>query len=179
MSERNKKLIYPEVIDYFNVYNRADKLMGISGEINLAELSAITTEIKGAGILGSYNTAVIGMFNSMQQEIPFRMINTEFFDLMDTSQQAEIVLRSSVQNVNKSSGGALSTQGMRLVFRGRPTAFKPGKIQIGDMMNASVTLELTYYLIEMNGEKKMELDKLNEIYIVNGKDVLAEIRKQC
>ena len=153
--------------------------MGISGEINLAELSAITTEIKGAGILGSYNTAVIGMFNSMQQEIPFRMINTEFFDLMDTSQQAEIVLRSSVQNVNKSSGGALSTQGMRLVFRGRPTAFKPGKIQIGDMMNASVTLELTYYLIEMNGEKKMELDKLNEIYIVNGKDVLAEIRKQC
>lgn len=179
MSERNKKLIYPEVIDYFNVYNRADKLMGISGEINLAELSAITTEIKGAGILGSYNTAVIGMFNSMQQEIPFRMINTEFFDLMDTSQQAEIVLRSSVQNVNKSSGGALSTQGMRLVFRGRPTAFKLGKIQIGDMMNASVTLELTYYLIEMNGEKKMELDKLNEIYIVNGKDVLAEIRKQC
>ena len=46
-------------------------------------------------------------------------------------------------------------------------------------MNASVTLELTYVLLEMGGEKKLELDKLNEIYIVNGKDLLAEVRKQC
>ena len=153
--------------------------MGITGEISLAELKAKTATVSGAGILGEYNTAVIGMFENIQQEIPFRMINQEFFDLMNASKQAEIVMRASIQNVNKSSGGALSTQGMRVVFRGRPTNFKMGQLKQADLMNASVTLELTYVLLEMGGEKKLELDKLNEIYIVNGKDLLAEVRKQC
>ena len=172
-------LNFPEVINYFNVYNGGNKLMGITGEISLAELKAKTATVSGAGILGEYNTAVIGMFENIQQEIPFRMINQEFFDLMNASKQAEIVMRASIQNVNKSSGGALSTQGMRVVFRGRPTNFKMGQLKQADLMNASVTLELTYVLLEMGGEKKLELDKLNEIYIVNGKDLLAEIRKQC
>ena len=172
-------LNFPEVINYFNVYNGGNKLMGITGEISLAELKAKTATVSGAGILGEYNTAVIGMFENIQQEIPFRMINQEFFDLMNASKQAEIVMRASIQNVNKSSGGALSTQGMRVVFRGRPTNFKMGQLKQADLMNASVTLELTYVLLEMGGEKKLELDKLNEIYIVNGKDLLAEVRKQC
>ena len=172
-------LNFPEVINYFNVYNGGNKLMGITGEISLAELKAKTATVSGAGILGEYNTAVIGMFENIQQEIPFRMINQEFFDLMNASKQAEIVMRASIQNVNKSSGGALSTQGMRVVFRGRPTNFKMGQLKQANLMNASVTLELTYVLLEMGGEKKLELDKLNEIYIVNGKDLLAEVRKQC
>ena len=172
-------LNFPEVINYFNVYNGGNKLMGITGEISLAELKAKTATVSGAGILGEYNTAVIGMFENIQPEIPFRMINQEFFDLMNASKQAEIVMRASIQNVNKSSGGALSTQGMRVVFRGRPTNFKMGQLKQADLMNASVTLELTYVLLEMGGEKKLELDKLNEIYIVNGKDLLAEVRKQC
>lgn len=170
---------FPEVVNMFNAYNAGNKLMGISGEISLAEFSAMTATVSGAGILGEYNTAVIGMFQSMQQEIPFRMVNEEYFELMDTTKQAEIVLRSSLQLVDRSSGGALSTQGMRIVFRGRPVAFKPGQLKQGDLMNASVTLELTYVLIEMGGEKKLELDKLNGIYIVNGKDLLADIRNQC
>ena len=172
-------LNFQEVINYFNVYNGGNKLMGITGEISLAELKAKTATVSGAGILGEYNTAVIGMFENIQQEIPFIMINQEFFDLMNASKQAEIVMRASIQNVNKSSGGALSTQGMRVVFRGRATNFKMGQLKQADLMNASVTLELTYVLLEMGGEKKLELDKLNEIYIVNGKDLLAEVRKQC
>lgn len=176
---KDSKLVFPEVINNFNVYNAGNKYLGISGEVSLAELNAKTATVSGAGILGEYNTAVIGMFQNIQQEIPFRMINQEFFDLMDTSKQAEIVMRASVQNVDKSSGGSLSKQGMRIVFRGRPTAFKPGQLKLADLMNASVTLELTYVLIEMGGEKKMELDKLNEIYVVNGKDLLEDVRKQC
>lgn len=173
------KLVFPEVVNMFNVYNGANKLMGISGEVKLAELNAITATVTGAGILGEYNTAVIGMFENMTQEIPFRMVNREFFELMDASKQAEIVMRSSLQNVNKSTGGTLSSQGMRIVFRGRPSSLKPGQLKQADLMNASVSLDLTYILIEMAGEKKLELDKLNEIYVVNGKDLLADVRKQC
>ncbi len=172
-------LVFPEVINNFKVYNGGNEYQGVTGEVNLVELSAMTATVSGAGILGEYETAIIGMFQNLSQEIPFRIINREFFELMDSSKQVELVLRASIQNVNKETGGTLSTQGMRVVFRGRPTAAKMGTLKQGDLMNASTTLSLTYVLIEIGGESKLELDKLNGIYKINGKDLLAEIRRQC
>ena len=46
-------LVIPEVLNHYNVYNdRAKKLIGISGEIELPELEALTDTIEGAGVLG-------------------------------------------------------------------------------------------------------------------------------
>ena len=42
-------------------------------------------------------------------------------------------------------------------------------------MDAEVTLELTYILIEVDGKSLLEIDKLNSVYKVNGEDMLAEI----
>ncbi len=172
-------LLFPEAINNFNVYNSGNKIMGVTGEVSLATLTAMTTTISGAGLLGEYNAAVVGMFQSITQEIPFRIINKEYFSLVSMADQSELTLRASVQNVDKSTGGARSTEGMRVVFRGRPTAFNLGTVKQGDMMNASVTLELTYILVEIGGKTLLELDKLNSVYRVNGKDLLADIRNQC
>lgn len=175
----NGNITFPEVINNFNVYNSGNKMVGVSGEISLADLQAVTAEVSGAGIMGNYNTAVVGMFQSISQEIPFRMVNKEFFGLMMANKQAELTLRSSMQSVNKSTGGTLSTVGMRIVMRGRPTSAKFGSVKMGDLMNASVTLELTYLLVEIGGETMLELDKLNSVYKVNGEDLMAEINRQC
>ena len=175
----NGNITFPEVINNFNVYNSGNKMVGVSGEISLADLQAVTAEVSGAGIMGNYNTAVVGMFQSISQEIPFRMVNKEFFGLMMANKQAELTLSSSVQSVNKSTGGTLSTVGMRIVMRGRPTSAKFGSVKMGDLMNASVTLELTYLLVEIGGETMLELDKLNSVYKVNGEDLMAEINRQC
>lgn len=42
-------------------------------------------------------------------------------------------------------------------------------------MEATVTLELTYILVEVDGTVMLEIDKLNQKYIVNGQDMLAGI----
>lgn len=46
-------------------------------------------------------------------------------------------------------------------------------------MNASATIGLTYYKIEVDGKDELELDKLNGIYKVHGRDVLSRIRSLC
>ena len=170
----NSGIVFPEVINNFRVYNDAARVMGTTGEISLAPAS-----VSGAGILGEYTTSVAGMFQSMSQEIPFRMIDRDYFNMLNTGEQSKIVLRSSVQQRNRETGGTLSTQAMRFVFRGHPTAANFGTVKIGDLMNASITLELTYLLAEIGGVTVLELDKLNSIYKVNGKDLLADIMKQC
>lgn len=171
--------LFPEVVNGFNVYDGGNRLQGITNEITLAELQAMTVAVSGAGILGEYNTAVLGMFQSMQQQIPFRIINNDFFRLMDGTKNAELVLRSSLQQKNRETGGTIGTQGMRIVIRGNVTASNPGTLKMADLMNASVTLEVLYILIEIGGESRLELDKLNSVYKVNGKDMLADIRRQC
>ena len=163
----------------FRVYNDANRIMGTTAEVNIAELQAMTAAVSGAGILGEYNTSVVGMFQSMSQEIPFRMIDRDFFTMLNTGEQSKVVLRSSVQQRNRETGGTISTSAMRFVFRGHPTAAKFGTVKIGDLMNASITLELTYLLAEIDGETMLELDKLNSVYKVAGKDLLKDIMKQC
>lgn len=175
----NSGIVFPEVINNFRVYNDAARVMGTTGEVNIAELQAMTALISGAGILGEYNTSVVGMFQSMAQEIPFRIIDRDYFSMLNTGEQSKIVLRSSVQQRNREAGNTLSTQAMRFVFRGHPTAAKLGTVKIGDLMNASITLELTYLLAEIAGVVMLELDKLNSVYKVSGKDLLKDIMKQC
>ncbi len=179
VNTNNSGIVFPEVINNFRVYDDAAKIMGTTGEINLAELQAMTATVSGAGILGEYTTSVVGMFQSMSQEIPFRMIDRDYFNMLNTGEQSKVVIRSSVQQRNRETGGTLSTQAMRFVFRGHPTAAKFGTVKIGDLMNASITLELTYLLAEIGGETMLELDKLNSVYKVAGKDLLADIMKQC
>ncbi len=175
----NSGIVFPEVINNFRVYNDANRVVGTTAEVNIAELQAMTAAVSGAGILGEYTTSVVGMFQSMSQEIPFRMIDRDFFNMLNTGEQSKIVLRSSVQQRNRESGGTLSTAAMRFVFRGHPTAAKFGTMKIGDLMNASITLEVTYLLVEIDGKTVMELDKLNSVYKVNGVDLLKDIMKQC
>ena len=46
-------------------------------------------------------------------------------------------------------------------------------------MDSSVSLELSYILIEVDGETMFELDKLNDVFVVDGVDLLEKVRKQC
>ncbi len=43
-------------------------------------------------------------------------------------------------------------------------------------MNTSITLGITYILIEIDKETKIELDKFNSKFVVDGVDILGDIR---
>ena len=43
-------------------------------------------------------------------------------------------------------------------------------------MEAEVTVEVTYIMIEVDGEQLIEIDKLNGVYKVKGVDMLAKVR---
>ena len=46
-------------------------------------------------------------------------------------------------------------------------------------MGSSVTLGLSYYKVVLDGKTMIEIDRFNGIYIINGKDVLKEVRDMC
>ncbi len=165
----------PEVINNFNAYHNGNVLVGVSGAVTLPNFDAITQEVSGAGILGTYDTSIVGMYSSMTQEVPFRILDEDIFTLMNPSELVDLTFRASAQSTVKATG-AVDYKGMRIVERGRLKSFTPGKLELGKQMDASVTLELLYILVEIDGEIKLEYDKLNSVFVVNGNDLLEKVR---
>ena len=114
----------------------------------------------------------------MELEIPFRILDEDAFSLMSPTETLDLTLRASEQYTVKSTGG-IDTKGMRGVVRGRQKKLTGGTIKQGGAMDASVTVEVAYIMIELDGKKRVELDKLNNVYKVNDRDLLAKIRSQC
>lgn len=167
----------PDKINLFNVYRAGNKLLGLSEEVALPEFAAMTETISGPGILGEVDSPVMGHFSAMEMEVPFRILNEDIFSVMAMGAEVDLTLRASQQAL-ASPGGIIYT-GMRVVVRGTLLAFNPGSVKQGAAMGASLKIGLTYIYIERDGKPKVELDKLNGVYKVNGVDQLAAARKLC
>ena len=166
----------PEVIHDFNLYLSGNKLGGVTGEVALPDFEAVTETISGAGILGEFESVIAGRYGSMEQEVPFRVINEDMFKLIDPTVPVELTLRGAIQQTVKATG-AVDYIGMRVVFRGRSKKIAIGTVKQGGPMDSSIALELTYILIEMDGKSKVELDKINGVFGINGVDLLAKVHK--
>lgn len=172
----SKTNLIPEVINDWNAYNAGNKLIGITGTVTLPDLDVTTETITGAGVMGSYETSIPGFFNSIEQVVPFRMLEEDMFSLMDQTKSVDLTFRASAQYTERESA-ALKYQGMRIVEKGRFKGFSGGKLEAGKAMEGTLKLEVLYYLVEKNGVKLVEIDKLNPLYVVNGVDMLAKIKE--
>lgn len=168
----------PTVIHDYNVYKSGNVLIGLTGEVALPEFEALTDTLTGSGLLGEISETIIGHFSSQEMEIPFRNLDDDIFSFMDPTEIVDLNLRAAQQGMDRTTGG-VQYRGLRVAVRGKLKKFTPGTLKQATQMNASVTLELLYILIEMDGNTMLELDKLNGVFKVNGKDVLEDVRKYC
>lgn len=168
----------PSKINSFNVYKDDTKLIGISDEVTLPDFESITEALSGPGILGEIDDPTIGHFSSMEMEIPFKTMDADLFVLSDDISSVAVTLRGGIQyTVNES--GATALKPMRVVVRGKNKGLTGGKMKQGTGTASSIKLEVLYILIEIGGVVEIELDKLNFVYKVHGKDLLEELREMC
>ena len=166
---------YPSVVNQFNAYNSGNRIIGQTGEVTLPEINSKTTTVSGAGILGDIEEPVIGQIGSLKITIPFVTIAKDYFALCDQLNAVDLTLRGAIQCMDTETAQA-KIQQMRIVVRGKMASFTPGKVKGAEQMGSSVTLELLYFMVELDNEKMVEVDKLNNVFIVDGKDMLAPIR---
>lgn len=168
---------YPSVINQFKVYDSEEsaEIVGTTGEITLPTVETKTSTINGAGILGDIEESVVGQFNSIKMDIPFRVISTDIFKLMKTNKPTGVVLRGAVQGFDTETSQATFKQ-MKVSVKGKVSSINPGKVKAGEQMDCSISLELTYIKIIYDDVVGLELDKLNNVYIVDGEDMLENIK---
>ncbi len=168
----------PSKIHSFNVYKDGTRLVGISDEVTLPDFESLTETLSGPGLLGEIDDPVLGHFKGMEIEIPFRQMDEDLFILSDDISSVTITLRGSIQYTINDSG-ATAFKPMRVVIRGKNKGLTGGKVKQGSGTKSSIKLEILYILIEINNMIEIELDKLNFVYKVHGKDLLEKVRKMC
>lgn len=164
----------PEKTNEYRAYLNGTEMIGVAASIDTPEINMITGEVEGAGIGGKIDSPTIGQFESLEQEIQFNSLYSSIADVLSPLTSVDLTFRAAQQVYDK--GGGYVFKGVRIVERGRVKKFKPGKIEKGSSMEATLTLELTYLMIEVAGENLLEIDKLNTVYKVKGVDMLAEVR---
>lgn len=166
----------PEKMTNYNVYNDGDKLVGVSAEVTLPTLEAMTETISGAGIAGEVDSPTLGHFGSTTMDIVFRTILDQTFSLFEPRAQL-VTLRGSQQNFDTAGGQYVNTP-VKVTTRVQPKTMDLGVMGVGMPTNSTITLEVLYIKVEVDGVIVLEYDKYNFIFIVNGTDYLADIKNQ-
>ena len=167
----------PQVINNYNVYDgNSKKLIGISDEVSLPSIESKTNTITGAGVLGDFDASVIGQFNSMEMEVPFRMLYGDIFSLFKIDEVTKLTLRGSEQIM---SDGVIEHIPLKVSVRGTAKALEPGKVKNGEPTGSSVKISLYFIKIIVDSKEKLYIDVLNGVFKVNGKDMLKKITKNC
>lgn len=164
----------PEKINDFNAYLNGTKMIGVAASVTLPEVTMKTSTVSGAGVSGELDSPSIGQFESMEQEVQFNTLYSSATDMLSPLSTVNLTFRAA-QQVYKKTGG-YDFKGLRVVEMGRVKKLNLGKVEKGESMEATVTLELSYLLVEVDGKKILEVDKLNGIYKVNNKDMLASVK---
>ena len=163
----------PEKINEYNVYLDGVKMIGVASSHTLPEVNMQTSTVSGMGVNGEVDSPTLGQFESMEQEVKFNVLYPSAINMLNPLTAVNLTFRAAQQVYDKTGGYAF--KGLRIVEQGRVKKFKPGKLKRAEGMEATVTLELTYILVEVDGTVMLEIDKLNQKYIVNGQDMLAGI----
>ena len=163
----------PEKINEYNAYLDGTKMIGVAASVTRPEVNMKTSTVSGVGVNGELDSPTIGQFESMEQEIQFNPLYSSAIDMHSPLTPENLTLRASQQVYDKQGG--YNFKGLRVVEIGRVKKCNPGKVEKGEAMEATVTLELTYLMIEVDGQQLLEVDKLNGIYKVNGTDMLAGV----
>lgn len=164
----------PEKINDYNAYLDGTRMIGVAASVSLPPVKMKTSTVSGVGVNGELDSPTIGQFESMEQEIQFNTLYSSAMDALSPLTNVNLTLRAAQQVYDKTGGYAF--KGLRVVEMGRVKSFEPGKVEKGEAMEAKVILELTYLMIEVDGNQLLEVDKLNGVYKVNGVDMLAGVK---
>lgn len=163
-----------EVITNFAVYEDATEYMGMS-EVTLPEVTNLVEEISGAGIAGNVEAVILGHIEAMTLTLNFRTVTSASIKLAEPRIH-HIDLRAAQQETN-TRAGTTEVRAVKHVMKVKPKKYTPGKLAAASTADANGEYAVSYYAIYIDGKKTMEIDPLNFIFYVNGKDYLAEVRK--
>jgi len=165
----------PNMVNGFGLYIDAEKMVGTTGEVKLPELSEQTVEVFLHGMAGKVNKPGVGNFEAMEITIPFQCESDEYFDVLARGQGILLTLRAEVRARGRQAAKPVP-MGWRLHITGDISKSDLGTLKKPGETNCSITVQIERIASFFNDRERLILDLFNQIYRVNGRDMLLMTR---
>jgi P2 family phage contractile tail tube protein len=113
--------------------------------------------------------------DKMEARIKFNSIYADFIALASNPFVLRtIIVRASKQDWDQR--GVAREVPVKAELRGFFKEFDTGKVKARDAAEAEATISVVYYRLEVDGREVVEVDVMNNIYKVEGRDILQNYR---
>jgi P2 family phage contractile tail tube protein len=162
----------PRKLKNFNVFYNGESYIGEATEVELPKLTRKTEDYRAGGMNGEV-AIDLGM-EKMEMTHTYGGIMREVFREFGITKVDGVLMRFAGAYQRDDTE---EVDAVEIVCRGRHTEIEPGSAKAGDNTEFKVTSALSYYKLTINGTTEVEIDFVNFVEIVGGKDRLAEQRK--
>ena len=162
----------PRKLKFMNLFQDGVGYKGEVTEVNLPKLAIKTEDYRAGGMLG--DVAIDLGIEKLEMEVKFGGLMSEMKEFFGSPNIDGVALRYAGSYQREDTG---EVEAVEVVTRGRYTEIDGGSSKSGDDTEETYKAALTYYKLIVNGKDLIEIDLINDIYVVNGKDRLAEHRK--
>lgn len=160
------------VIDY-SVFLSGTEYLG-TATADLPEINFLSETIKGAGISGEIDAPSPGQTSAMTLTLNWNVVEKASLKLLAPVVHA-LDLRASVQQFDTATN-EYKESALKITVRGRPLSGGLGGLEAATAMSSTTAFSINYLKVLIDGEEILEIDKLNYIFKVLGKDYQAQTR---
>ena len=151
----------------------SERLLG-TASVDLPEFEFMTSDLKGAGILGEFSMPVVGHFSSQSMTLHWRTLH-EDVTMLTAPIAHHLTLRGAIQNLD-AGRGVMRVSPIKINVVGLPKKSALGKLEPGEQTESENEIEVLYLKMTADNEEILEFDKLNHVFKVNGVDYTEDMR---
>lgn len=164
----------PDKVQNSKVYLEGNVLLG-TASVELPKVEQLSDKMTPLGISGEVETPTIGHVKEMKLKLKFSTATKDFAKLLEPEGHL-ITAYGSLQQYDPASGKFRSV-GLVASMKVLPLSVNPGKLERNKPQDAELEFTVTYYKLEVDGKVIYEVDPLNCVCVINGKDYLADVRR--
>lgn len=162
----------PQKLKNFRVFNDGQDYLGIASEIELPKLKMAGEEYRGSGMLAPVDID-LGL-EKLEMSATYGGLVVGVLRQFGLTRVDGAMLRF----VGAYQGDSTATQATaaELVVRGRHMELDPGNAKAGEDTEWKVNSTLAYLKWTINGAVEVEIDVINNVYMIGGTDRMAAVR---
>jgi len=157
-----------------NVYINNTSTHGTASEVTCPDVTPVMGEYNVLGMVGTLE--FFKGFEKLETTIKWKYANTDVRKACaNFIKPVDIMVRS--HKARWDNGGILEDVPIVIYLKGTPTKHQGGGYKPKEASEFETTFSCTYFKEEVDGEEIVEVDVMNNIYKVDGEDLLAEYRQ--
>lgn len=164
----------PNKLKHLNIFTEGDSWIGVAEAFTPAKLTMKTEAYQGAGMPAPVDINLGLEGGALNTEFTFGGYAASIVKKMHAEKIDAVSLRFAGSFQRDDTGEVMSVE---IYQRGRIKEIDRGEWKTGDNSPKKVSMLNTYYKEMVNGEVVVEIDAVNNIHIVDGKDMMEAHRK--